>query len=82
MVSQRSRGSSGVSALTWLLNTVGGLWQILRLFALMRFRFGGGYWQWRMQTAFGRGRPRGGRREMVRAGVAYARWMHRMRCGG
>jgi hypothetical protein len=66
--------------LTWFINTVGGLWQMLRLFALMRLRFGGGYWQWRMQTAFGRGRP--GRGEMMRAGLLYARWMHRMRSGG
>lgn len=65
--------------MTWLRETIGGLWQMLRLFALMRFRFSGPYWGWRMQTAFGRGRP--GKREMLHGVMAYARWMHRMRAG-
>ena len=72
----RRRGGEHV---TRLLGFIGGLWQLLRLFALMRFRFGGAYWQWRMQTAFGRGRPPRG--EMLHAALAYARWMHRMRVG-
>lgn len=80
VVPQRARGGRGVRVLTPILESIGGAWQVLRLFWLMRFRFGGAYWRWRMQTAFGRGRP--GRAEMARASMAYARWMHRMRRGG
>jgi hypothetical protein len=54
-----------------------GLYELLRLACLFRFRFGGAYWQWRLHTAFGRGYPARG--ELLRAGLTYARWMHKMR---
>ena len=63
--------------MTRLLSAIAGLWQLLRLFILMRFRFRGDYWRWRMHTAFGRGRPP--RREMLRAALAYGCWMRQMR---
>lgn len=57
---------------------LGGLWQLLRLGFVTRFRFKGPYWQWRLHTAFGRGLP-ASRMELVRSVIAYGRWMHRMR---
>lgn len=61
-----------------LIDTLGGLWQLLRLGVLTRFRFRGQYWSWRMQTAFGRGYP-ASRWELVRSVLDYGRWMHRTR---
>lgn len=65
----------------WLLDTTGGLWQLLRLGLITRFRFRGDYWQWRMATAFGRGMP-ATRGELIRSVLDYGRWMHRTRRGG
>jgi hypothetical protein len=64
----------------WLLDTVGGLYQLARLGVLTRFRFRGPYWQWRLHTAFGRGYPP--TRELLRSVLEYGRWMHRMKRGG
>lgn len=61
-----------------LLDTLGGLLELLRLGILTRFDFKGDYWSWRLHTAFGRGFP-GTRGEMVRAVLEYGRWVHRMR---
>ncbi|MFG0284631.1 MAG: hypothetical protein ACF8R7_09440 [Phycisphaerales bacterium JB039] len=60
-------------------DTIGGLWELLRLGWLTRFRFRGPYWQWRMHTAFGRGYPP--RRELIASVLEYGRWMRRMRRG-
>ena len=65
----------------YLLDTLGGLYELARLGVLSRFRFRGPYWAWRMHTAFGRGMP-GSRLELLRGVMAYGRWMHRMRRGG
>jgi hypothetical protein len=62
----------------WLLDTIGGCWQLLRLAALSGFRLKGAYWQWRLHTAFGRGYP-ATKGELIRATLDYGRWMHRMR---
>jgi len=64
----------------WLLDTLGGLYQLARLGVITRFRFRGAYWQWRLHTAFGRGYPSRG--EQWRSVLDYARWMHRMKRGG
>lgn len=64
----------------WLLDTLGGVYQLARLGLLTRFRFRGAYWQWRLHTAFGRGYP--ARRELLRSVLDYGRWMHRMKRGG
>jgi hypothetical protein len=61
----------------WLLDTLGGMYQLLRLAALSGFRFRGAYWSWRMHTAFGRGYPPKG--ELIASILAYGRWMHRHR---
>ncbi len=55
-----------------------GMWELLRLGAISGFRFRGPYWQWRLQTAFGRGYP-ATRRELVESVIEYGVWMHRMR---
>jgi ribosomal protein L34 len=60
------------------IGTLWGVYELLRLGVLTRFRFRGPYWRWRMETAFGRGMP-ASRRELVRAALAYGRWMHEMR---
>lgn len=56
--------------------TVGGLCSLLRLGFQTRFRFGGPYWRWRHETAFGRCEP--DPREKRRAILDYARWVWRM----
>ncbi|HRQ73489.1 MAG TPA: hypothetical protein PLU35_10715 [Phycisphaerales bacterium] len=61
-----------------VVETLGGLYALVRLGFITRFRFGGQYWRWRLHTAFGGGMPES-RVESVRAVVRYGRWMHRMR---
>lgn len=61
-----------------LLDTLAGLFELLRLGVLSRFRFRGPYWQWRLHTAFGRGTP-ASRWELCRSILDYGRWMRRMR---
>jgi len=62
----------------WVVDTMGGVYQLARLGALSRGRFGGPYWSWRKHTAFGRGYP-ASRAQLVWAVLDYGRWMHRMR---
>lgn len=64
----------------WMIETLGGLYELARLAVLTGFRFRGRYWQWRMHTAFGRGYP-ATRMELVRSVLAYGRWVYRMRRG-
>lgn len=66
--------------LRWILDTLGGLYELLRLGVITRFRFNGPYWTWRTQTAFGRGRP-ATKRETFHAILDHARWIHRSRRG-
>lgn len=61
-----------------ILLTFGGLYELLRLSVISRFRFRGAYWQWRMDTAFGRGKP-ASRWEMIKAVLDYGKWIHQMR---
>lgn len=60
------------------IDTLGGVYELLRLAAITRFRFRGRYWRWRFETAFGRGLP-ASRGELIRRVLSYGRWMHRMR---
>jgi hypothetical protein len=64
-----------------LIRMIGGAWELLRLAVITGFRFRGEYWQWRMQTAFGRGYP-ATRRELARSVLEYGSWVRRMRRGG
>lgn len=61
------------------LDTLGGLYELLRLALISRFRFRGPYWQWRLHTAFGRGMPP--RAELIHSVLDYARWVYRSRRG-
>ena len=63
-----------------LLDTIGGLWQLLRLCIIARFRLRGPYLRWRVETAFGSDpNQRPPWRQMIPAILEYARWVHRMR---
>lgn len=64
--------------ITRLRDAFGAAYELARLAVLTRFRFRGQYWQWRMETAFGRGMP-ATRRELFRRLFEYAKWMRRMR---
>ncbi len=64
-----------------LLSTLGGLYELARIAVLVRFNFSGDYWQWREQTAFGRGRPEG-RVAMFKEALEYGKWARRVRRGG
>lgn len=61
-----------------MLDSAGGVWELLRLGLMTGFRLRGPYWQWRLHTAFGRGRP-AGRFAYQRALLEYGRWVHVMR---
>ncbi len=60
-----------------MLETLGGVYELVRLAFLTRFRLRGPYWKWRLHTAFGRGYP--AKKELVRSVLEYGRWVHRMR---
>ena len=61
---------------------LGGLYELARLGVLTRFRFGGPYWQWRMETAFGSDPAmRPPLSERLHAALAYGRWIYRMKRG-
>jgi hypothetical protein len=61
-----------------LFGALDGVYQLVRLAALSRFRVRGAYWGWRWHTAFGRGAP-ASRVELLTAALRYGRWMGRMR---
>lgn len=60
----------------WIFGPV----ELLRLAFVTRFRFGGAYWKWRDDTAFGRGKP--GLGALIIGVVRYGAWARRMRRGG
>ena len=64
-----------------VLDFFGAMYELARLAVLSGFRFRGAYWRWRLETAFGQGYPRS-RGELIRAVLAYGRWVRRMRRGG
>jgi hypothetical protein len=60
--------------------TLGGLWQLLRLMIATRFRSRGRYWTWREETAFGADEARRPSKALQREAILdYARWVHRMK---
>jgi hypothetical protein len=63
-----------------IVDLLGGVYQLGRLGVITRFRFKGPYWEWRNQTAFGRGVPES-KRELLASVLEYGVWMHRMRTG-
>jgi hypothetical protein len=64
------------------IETLGGLWELLRLALKTRCRLRGKYWRWRHETAFGSDPAKmPSRRDRWRAMLDYGRWVHRMRRG-
>jgi hypothetical protein len=63
-----------------MFETLGGIWELLRLAVKTRCKLRGAYWRWRYETAFGTD-PRviPSRLKRWRAVVDYGRWLHRMR---
>jgi len=61
-----------------ILDTLVGLWLVGLLMVRARLRARPRYWRWRLETAMGE-RPWPSRVERARAGLAYARWVARMR---
>ncbi len=66
------------SSFTWLRDTLGGVYELVRLALLTRLRFRSTYWRWRFTTVFGKGVP-DSRRELVTHALRYGRWVHRLR---
>jgi hypothetical protein len=66
----------------FLIETIGGLYELFRLGVITRFRFRGPYWTWRMETAFGidpaQYPPFSAR---LHAALDYGRWVYRMKRG-
>ena len=63
-----------------LLDTLGGIWELMRIAVRSRFRLRSSYWRWRAETAFGADlAQRPPFRERMRALLDYARWVHRMK---
>lgn len=60
-----------------IIDTIGGLYELLRLACISGFRFRGPYWSWRMHTAFGRGKPP--LPELLESVLDYGRWAYRTR---
>jgi hypothetical protein len=71
-----------MSALRGLVDTVGGLWELMLLGLRHGTKMKGPYWRWRAETAFGSNparRPPLSQR--LRAVLAYGRWVYRMKRG-
>ena len=67
-------------AMRWVVETLGGLWELFLLGCRSRFRLSGPYWRWRMETAFGADPARWPpRRQRLLATLEYARWIYRMK---
>ena len=57
---------------------LGGAIELARLALATRLQLRGPYWQWRMHTAFGRGRPQT-RAELILSALDFGIWARRMR---
>jgi hypothetical protein len=69
-------------AMRGIVDTLGGLWELLLLAWKTRFRLRGAYWRWRYETAFGRDPAHmPSRRERIRAMLDYGRWVYRIKRG-
>jgi len=67
-------------AMTRILETIGGVWQLLLLALKTSCRLRGKYWRWRYETAFGSDPARlPSRSARLGAMLDYGRWVHRMK---
>jgi len=81
-VAGKLRGAATLCIVRRVIDMAGGLYELLRLGVLTRFRFRGPYWKWRMETAFGTDpamRPPW--TERLHAAVHYGMWIYRMKRG-
>lgn len=62
----------------FLIDTIGGLYELARQVCLTRGNLRGKYWSWRRYTAMGPG-PTIPRHEHRRAMLEYGRWIWRLR---
>jgi hypothetical protein len=66
-----------------MIETLGGLWQLVCLVLREGPRLRGRYWRWRFETAFGTDPARmPARSARLRRILEYGRWLHRMQRGG
>ena len=64
----------------WIIETIGGLFELAMLALRTGFRFSGPYWRWRLETAFGADPARRPpRRQRLHAALEYGRWVWRMK---
>lgn len=64
--------------MTLVIDFLGALYELARLFVVTRGRMRGAYWTWRLHTAFGRGYP-ASKTETLKSVLDYGRWVYRMR---
>ncbi len=63
-----------------IMETIGGIRQLVLLGFKTRFRLRGKYWRWRYETAFGSDPDKyTTRRQRFHAMLDYGRWVHRMK---
>jgi hypothetical protein len=69
-----------MTIMRWIIDTIGGAWELLLLACRARFRLNSAYWTWRRETAFGSdpiSMPSSAERR--RAVLDYGRWVFRMK---
>lgn len=64
----------------WLLDTIGGIWELGLLALSCGFRLNGRYLRWRKETVFGSDPKRWPPfRDRISAIIAYSRWVYRVK---
>lgn len=61
-----------------LLDFLGGLFEMIRMGVISKFKLRGQYWSWRTHTAFPESNPPRGQ-SMPRLALEYFIWAHRIR---
>ena len=62
-----------------VIDFMGGIWVLIHLGVVSRFKVSGRYWRWRTSTAFPGGTGGVGRGKLCKLGFEYAQWAWRMR---
>lgn len=63
-----------------VLETLGGVWELVVLAWKSRLRLRSPYWKWRSETAFGNDlSKRPPLRERIHTIIEYGKWVHRMK---
>jgi len=65
-----------------VIDTIGGVWELILLAWKSRFRMRSVYWRWRYETAFGTDPTKmPPRLQRLRAMLDYGRWVYRIKRG-